>query len=446
MTVIYEANWAADTLAISGVNIRKNYEMNRMCHKFSLKFPLGSDPSSSKVQLLAGKMVKTDWLFGPASILKSRCVIYPCHRYRCQLPCPCKSCCKSSTSVCQVPQHQTCPCDLCIEQYKDHSIFHRTFHFGCKFCVQLVKIIPNFNFWFLNSGRRLILDYYSPREHFSVKGLVINSLPKPIIQNPNEAKYFKDYDGYYEHAKKCNDLCNLLTCEECNYAVKNIEQFKEHIQLNHQVSKRFYHCYVDTRVTDKQFKCDMCSEVFKINKDLTRHLLDKHYEKTYDCDLCEEVFKRLDNLNRHIKTMHNETDNKFACTHCGKQFNRKDALKRHSKVHEIAASDFKCDECNLNFCNSKLLRSHTNAQHIGLSCKDCNKTFTLKQSLEYHIISKQIVSCNDCNKTFCNKNALNSHKKNVHVHPSVECDVCGQMCLVSNIMYHKVWAHTHAKK
>ena len=144
--------------------------------------------------------------------------------------------------------------------------------------------------------------------------------------------------------------------------------------------------------------------------------------------------------------MHNETDNKFACTHCGKQFNRKDALKRHSKVHEIAASDFKCDECNLNFCNSKLLRSHTNAQHIGLSCKDCNKTFTLKQSLEYHIISKQIVSCNDCNKTFCNKNALNSHKKNVHVHPSVECDVCGKMCLVSNIMYHKVWAHTHAKK
>ena len=38
------------------------------------------------------KSYQVPWLYGPATSLSSRTVIYPCNRYRCALPCPCKLC------------------------------------------------------------------------------------------------------------------------------------------------------------------------------------------------------------------------------------------------------------------------------------------------------------------------------------------------------------------
>ena len=272
--------------------------------------------------------------------------------------------------------------------------------------------------------------------------------------------------------KEKQELSKLKTCEECNYSFYNMKQLKEHIELNHQVSKRFFHNYQNNIEKDRQFKCEECNVVYNSNKDLTRHLLNKHYGRTYECGVCKEVFKRKDSLIRHQQVMHES--NKFTCNYCGENFSRKDAMKRHivdaHGENNISNSVFKCEKCDTSFsvkrnferheksyqnkdgsfayqcddcqeyfCTGKILRKHTNLHHIGLSCKHCDKLFTQKKSLEYHLRTRNPVSCKDCQNTFCNMKSLNSHR--IDAHESVKCDQCGQTWFKYNIENHKLWDH-----
>ena len=266
MSIHYAVNWNADTILVSGVRVSSNYEIKRLCHEFSLKYPWGSY-SPTNVPLLAGKTFATKWLYGPACTLDTKSVIYPCNRYKCQLPCPCLICRKLRASpTCQVPQHQSCGCDECIEQFEDHSLYHRTFHFDCKFCANLVMTLPNFNFWFLNKNKRLMLDYFRSREHFEVKDLVVN-IDRPRIKHGNSEKFYGRPERYEEMLKEKQELSKLKVCEECNYSFYNMQQWKEHIEINHQVSKRFFHNCQNNIEKDRLFRCDQCNVVLNSNKD-----------------------------------------------------------------------------------------------------------------------------------------------------------------------------------
>ncbi|OAA61590.1 Zinc finger, C2H2-type/integrase, DNA-binding protein [Akanthomyces lecanii RCEF 1005] len=55
-----------------------------------------------------------------------------------------------------------------------------------------------------------------------------------------------------------------------------------------------------------------------------------------ECDYfgCQKSFCRKEHLKRHKQTFHNEGPNRFSCEFCGKsQFNRRDNLKNHRKLH-----------------------------------------------------------------------------------------------------------------
>ena len=413
-----------------------------MCHMFELKEIVSADPN--KIELLAGKIVHKAWLFGPVSDLKSRKVMYPCSRYRCKIPCPCIICQNlSPSSPCSIST--SCSCTHCYVQFKDHSNYHRTYHTGCKFCYQLVQTIPNFNFWFLNDAKRLILNYYNSREHFRVKRLVKHREPPELLQNLNMATYYQNYDTYKDHMQKSLVICGYITCEECDYSVKTIKQFKEHIELNHLVSKRFFHCFDDT--LDKTvLKCDQCQDTYNTKKELARHVLKVHYQKTYNCDTCVKEFTREDNLTRHRKAVHDPESKKICCPDCGKNFSRQDEFIRHKSVHEASSNEFACDNCNTmftvkqnlerhrksstntdgsvkyhcsncekDFCTSKLLREHTNKEHIGLICEDCGERFARKHAFEVHKKNRTFTSCRFCSAILCNLRSLNNHKYKVHM-------------------------------
>ena len=99
MSINYHADFAVGILA--GVNawkIKKKFiKVNEetMCHEFSNKHQCGE---SDKVELVPGKIIVKKWLFGPASLLKSKALIYPCSRYKCSIPCPCQTCCEHPPS------------------------------------------------------------------------------------------------------------------------------------------------------------------------------------------------------------------------------------------------------------------------------------------------------------------------------------------------------------
>ena len=447
MSIKYKADWAVDVLAGYGFKATTNFDEKFLCHEFALT--KSNVPESLTIELLTVNNVVSSRLFGPASSLESKTLIYPCNRYYCRIPCPCNICHNLMSSSCQVPESYPCSCKVCSCQFQDHSNFHRAYHINCKFCLQLLLIFPVYNFWFLNDAKRVLLysGSDSKREHFQIKDLVVNRDPPVYKQNPNSAEYYTDYDYYYKTKKSQLEYFGWKTCEECNYSVQTIDQFKEHIELNHQISKRFFHCYIDEAKEKDCFKCYKCSANYGTRKELTRHVMKEHYKKTHNCESCTEVFTREDHLKRHKELVHNHNNSMYVCLDCGKNFSRQDALTRHKTFAHETSNDLLCDQCNATFnmksnldrhkksavnqdgsvknccnaceeyfCTGKLLRKHQTEKHIviELSCDDCGQHFSAKRSLELHVKRRNYVSCNKCNAILCNLASLKKHKESIH--------------------------------
>ena len=312
------------------------------------------------------------------------------------------------------------------------------------------------------------------RDHFKVKRLVINwDLPEKV-QGQNDRTGFCYYDDHYcKQVKVTMDFLGWIQCEECNYHVKSIAQYKEHIELNHLVSKRFYHCFISILEKDDQsLQCDQCKVEKNSKKELARHVQRVQYQKTYDCDSCSEIFTREDNLCRHIRLVHtSESAKKFICPDCGKNFlrkcdferhmstvhvrpveflcfecgatfNRKANLERHNKSYVDAngSFNFNCGYCDKVFCTSKLLRTHVNDEHIGLNCEICKQKFSHRSSLEKHIKDRNLSTCSVCDVVCCHLNSLRIHKGS---HNYVTCDICLQNYLKDSLKYHKLMEHEH---
>ena len=133
------------------VLVGQGYKFDKEANDNCFDFVVKENPNDSllaKVQMEPVSYVKIEWLYGPATCLSSRRIIYPCTRFRCSLPCPCLIC-RKRHPTCRVPASHGCDCQNCRMQYLDHSSFHAAYHYGCKFCHQIVKILPNLisSFW-----------------------------------------------------------------------------------------------------------------------------------------------------------------------------------------------------------------------------------------------------------------------------------------------------------
>ena len=117
----YEADFADNVIRAEGVKLlsKKTWMMKRKCHQFALKEKTQSDPSS--VRLVAGRTVTQERLYGPATLLISRTIVYTCHLFQCIIPCACKICQKLHLK-CRVPS--SCSCSECLEHFQDHNNYH----------------------------------------------------------------------------------------------------------------------------------------------------------------------------------------------------------------------------------------------------------------------------------------------------------------------------------
>ena len=60
--------------------------VQRKCYEFELLN--WKERCPDKVQVAPIQLNKDEWLFGPASKLSTRSIVYPCSRMKCALPCP----------------------------------------------------------------------------------------------------------------------------------------------------------------------------------------------------------------------------------------------------------------------------------------------------------------------------------------------------------------------
>ena len=176
--------------------------LSTKCHIFHIK-----DKEvlfgSSDTELVAGEYVKNEKLFGPAS-KRNRCIIYPCAKHFCRIPCLCRICRRKSPVCAKALPLVTClNCEECLLDYEDHETFHLTIHMLCKFCVQVMSIIPTPNFivykW---RGFGSFDQYrYAYKCHEFEHCVWQNSLEgvKPICENCG--KEFKNWKDLMKHVK-----------------------------------------------------------------------------------------------------------------------------------------------------------------------------------------------------------------------------------------------------
>ena len=196
----------------------------------------------------------------------------------------------------------------------------------------------------------------------------------------------------------------MITCDECDLEFKkdNIRMHKywAHGGKLREVAK-------PPSDTDGKAKNDQDIEVKPAEESVANAEIQvvEHFQKTYDS----------------------------TCSDCGKQFSRKDDLKRHKKSVHV------CTQCDQKFCTINNLRKHISSKHVIISCKVCGETFTRKSSLEAHTRKGNEILCSECDLIFCNLNNLSKHKKAVHTY--IACDECGKMVKKTSMAVHKSWAH-----
>jgi len=189
---------------------------------------------------------------------------------------------------------------------------------------------------------------------------------------------------------------------------------------------------------ERPYKCEICPKRFNTSQDLRTHMRTHSGEKPYKCRICNERFAQYGTVKRHELTHLSAAEERaHICSICGRGFDRKDALLRHSKIHESESKN-KCKTCKQEFPTKMDLVIHKST-HIKkpkiknetllqdlFMCNVCNKGFDKKEKLKGHIkrmheAEKQTNKCNVCNLHFNNKIELIIHK-NKHTRRSGKQD------------------------
>lgn len=145
-----------------------------------------------------------------------------------------------------------------------------------------------------------------------------------------------------------------------------------------------YH-YDRVHETNKTIKCDRCEKFFATHKLLNRHMV-THGPKRHICSICGKLFPQIYQLTSHMDT--HLTVKKYKCDLCPKTFSHKRVLESHVLQHSaVEAKPFRCNECPKMYKWREDLTAHRKAVHEGIyayHCSYCNKGYTSSSNKKYH--------------------------------------------------------------
>ena len=124
--------------------------------------------------------------------------------------------------------------------------------------------------------------------------------------------------------------------------------------------------------------CNLCGKVYVGN--INRHMAEAHNSETHKCPKCPKMFRRKHYLQDHLHTVHGEKEllsHSTVCSECNKEFSLFQSLKRHIlEVHNKCAP-FYCSICKFSFARKEHLDRHNRDVHQEFVdiwiCKLCEK-------------------------------------------------------------------------
>ena len=156
----------------------------------------------------------------------------------------------------------------------------------------------------------------------------------------------------------------------------------EGLNLSREVNSEPSHHHIDEpskrkRMVENQQEVKVIDEnpsekqEFENNDDI--HSFDTHKEK---------IMKTYDEFSTQNTVLKN-TDKRFHCEKCDKNFSCQSAFNRHNKSSHDGVK-YPCTECNYKATQKASLQVHVAAVHEGVKypCTDCNYKATTNQSLQ----------------------------------------------------------------
>ena len=216
--------------------------------------------------------------------------------------------------------------------------------------------------------------------------------------------------------------------------VKEEEEDYVFCELCSYVAKKLSHLREHKRRVHitKEFKCDKCGKIFGFGKDLKRHR-QTHQKAENCCDICGKMYKGVRTLAEHKKT--HETDYikpEFPCEFCQKIFSTKYVLAYHIKSEHLGIKKtYLCPTCGKSFSQKNSYLQHANV-HMGIrpyQCDTCGRSFSYEKSLKEHKYmhddDKQF-ECHVCHKKFRQSSGVAIHMKIHKDHKDYVCSACGK--------------------
>ena len=197
-------------------------------------------------------------------------------------------------------------------------------------------------------------------------------------------------------------------CDQCDYKCEGRKRLQSHVSRKHAETKKDpYVCHVCSKALttsqqlkyhlqihgDEEFRCEHCQKMFKVEKNMRKHVIMHHKEKKFICEQCGESFSVKYNHDRHVLLKH--TKNKtFNCEYRGENGNcdyqgaTKNYLQKHMETH--AKAKLTCTHCGKAFRQPGALKSHT-MTHTGerpYACTDCTYRCIQPYDLRKHFLKQ----------------------------------------------------------
>ncbi|VEN35909.1 unnamed protein product [Callosobruchus maculatus] len=224
-------------------------------------------------------------------------------------------------------------------------------------------------------------------------------------------------------------------CTECTYKTTVARYLKDHLLIKH------------PEITGNRIlsRCIYCNKTFKSKLGLDDHIIQIHPDfiasvnsKIHECTQCTYKTTKSTNIKQHLITNHPKVaGNRILsrCIYCNKTFKSKQGLDDHIiQIHPdfIASVSRKVHECTkcsyktiLRARFNKHMLTHAEAPSDRLNtCMHFNQEFKSRVELDDHIIkmathpeitgNDTFIRCMYCDKTFTVKQALDKHILSEH--------------------------------
>lgn len=266
------------------------------------------------------------------------------------------------------------------------------------------------------------------------------------------SKTFRKQKTYDAHMKEVHEKYELNEFSEPEDLMEGIEVS---VNSNHnsdaeEVDSKAWYKEEELQQTEEDLKeleaedhvCHICNQPFPLRAILLQHLISCRAITGNTKPTSPEIVKK-----KNKKT----TKAKISCNLCERSFTHRNSLMYHLHSHHTRVRPHQCETCGKRFFASSALKVHRRL-HSGerpYHCTECGRTFRQWGDLKYHMTSlhstEKQFQCEYCGKEFARKYSLVVHRRIHTGEKNYKCEFCEKTFRASSYLQNHRRIHTGEK-